>query len=72
MERRCGHNRLHYTAIGYLIGHHEYADPSRPHHVLFREDDPTYKPTRKYDPGDAFMKNLRFLLAHDYGVTLKE
>lgn len=70
--RLCAWLAQEHPSVRYLIGHHEYADPSRPHYVLYREHDPTYKPTRKYDPGDAFMKNLRFLLARDYGVSLEE
>ena len=50
-------------ALRYLIGHYEYAVKSLPHHRLFRELDPRYRPTVKTDPGRKFMGELRKRLA---------
>ena len=42
--------------VEYVIGHHEYQ--SFIGHELWKETDPNYL-TTKYDPGDAFMSDLR-------------
>ena len=45
--------------LKYVVGHHEYVDRKRPHYRLYRELDPKYAPTKKSDPGPAFMRALR-------------
>ena len=50
-------NRRH--EIEYVIGHHEYTRFRGSY--LWKETDPNYL-TEKSDPGDRFMKNLRFRL----------
>jgi len=50
-------------SIRYLIGHHEYRYPGRPHDTLYKELDPSYAPTKKSDPGPDFMRRLRARLA---------
>lgn len=59
-------------SIKYLLGHHEYRDPSLPHYQLYREKDPTYRFTDKVDPGSHFMTRLRTLLAEKYGLRLQK
>jgi beta-N-acetylhexosaminidase len=61
-----------HPSIEYPIGHHEYMRKDLPHFALFREKDPSYAPTVKVDPGDAFMKRLRDLLASRYSLSLKK
>lgn len=52
-----------YPKIRYLLGHHEYLRfETSP---LFLEKDPTYR-TRKIDPGDKFMTEMRNALADLY------
>ena len=45
-----------YSTLEYLIGHHEYTEFS--HHPLWLEKDNAYR-TRKHDPGEPFMNELR-------------
>jgi len=61
-----------HPSIRFLIGHHEYRDSWRSHHMLFREDDPAYRLTDKIDPGAAFMGQVRTILAERYGISLAD
>jgi N-acetylmuramoyl-L-alanine amidase len=61
-----------HPSIHFLIGHHEYRDSWRPHYKLFKENDPTYGLTDKIDPGKAFMKRVRSILADRYGTRLDD
>jgi N-acetyl-anhydromuramyl-L-alanine amidase AmpD len=61
-----------HPSIKYLIGHHEYMKKELPHFSLYRESDPSYTPTVKIDPGDAFMRNLRAKLAGEFGLNLQD
>jgi N-acetyl-anhydromuramyl-L-alanine amidase AmpD len=61
-----------YPSVKYLVGHHEYMKKELPHFSLYRENDASYAPTVKADPGDAFMKKLRQKLADAYGLKLLE
>jgi N-acetyl-anhydromuramyl-L-alanine amidase AmpD len=61
-----------HPSIRFLIGHHEYRDSWRPHHKLFRENDPAYRLTDKIDPGAAFMGRVRTILAERYGISLAD
>jgi N-acetyl-anhydromuramyl-L-alanine amidase AmpD len=56
-------------SITYLCGHHEYVQEGRAHTVLYRELQPGYGPTRKTDPGEAFMNALRRLLLDRYSLN---
>ena len=61
-----------HPSIRFLIGHDEYRDSRRPHYKLFREDDSTYGPTHKIDPGKTFMARVRSILAKRYGILLED
>ncbi|HET6418570.1 MAG TPA: peptidoglycan recognition family protein [Geobacteraceae bacterium] len=61
-----------HPSIAYLIGHYQYRDAALPHFRLFKEKDPTYRPTDKIDPGPAFMARIRALLWERYGMVLQE
>lgn len=60
-----------HPSILYLIGHHEYARQELPHFALFQEKDESYGFTEKWDPGDAFMEQLRLDLKRR-GIVLKD
>lgn len=60
-----------HPSIRYLVGHHEYQDPTLPHFELHRELDPSYRPTVKSDPGERFMTRLRELLQDRYQLQLE-
>lgn len=61
-----------HPSIVYLIGHYQYRDAALTHFRLFKEKDPTYRPTVKIDPGPAFMARVRALLRERYGIVLQE
>ncbi len=61
-----------HPSIVYLIGHYQYREAGLPHYRLFKEKDPTYRPTGKIDPGPAFMARVRALLRERYGMVLQE
>lgn len=61
-----------HPSIAYLIGHYQYLEPGLPHHRLFREDAPGYRPTVKIDPGPTFIGRVRTLLRERYGMVLQE
>lgn len=61
-----------YPSIEFLIGHHEYNNMNYPHFSLYKSLDKTYKPYKKPDPGDAFMKRLREQLLKSYGLQFKK
>lgn len=54
-----------YPDLPYLIGHHEYNDKKMPHYPLIKTIDKQYQPWDKIDPGNDFMRKLRFQLKQD-------
>jgi N-acetylmuramoyl-L-alanine amidase len=56
--------------VAYLIGHHEYLLPGKPHSRLFLELQRDYVPPVKTDPGPAFMAALREKLDREYSLRL--
>jgi len=61
-----------HPTIGYLIGHQEYQDASRPHFKLYLEKERSYRFTPKQDPGSRFLKCVRTLLKEAYGLSFQD
>jgi len=61
---------LQYPSIKYMIGHHEYMNRTLPHFKFYTQNEPTYEPTIKIDPGFEFMDSLRNILKNEYHIEL--
>ena len=61
-----------HSSIEYLIGHYEYMDRDLPHFLMHKENLVSYPPTKKIDPGVAFMSGLRKKMADQYQLVLKK